>query len=112
MYIKKWNRASQVSESLSACKSGAARDDWREQGEINADLRHDLFQGLDGFLQRYLVWVVVRRVLFYVCGRHKRSREEKSLSETEQKVEGEEEWRWTIEHRQCVFLYEHLYDSG
>lgn len=36
-------------------------------GGINANLRHDLFQGLDCFLQRYLVWVVIRRVLLYVC---------------------------------------------
>lgn len=36
------------------------------KGEINADLRHDLFQRLDGFLQRYLVWVVVGRVLLNV----------------------------------------------
>lgn len=58
-----------------------------ERGEaeagVSANLRHDLFQGLDGFLQHYLVWVVIRCMLLYVCSAVVGGGDKKSLSETQ-----------------------------
>lgn len=78
-----------MSELPSARKGGAAKTKsrWRE---INADLRHDLFKGLNGFLQCNLVWVVIRGVLLYVYGIVGREEADKKKKEF---VRDKVEWR-------------------